>query len=98
MEKTSRHRRCIKYRDITDNVLYVGTCECMEFDKKDTDSHHVVAESERIDLLAYRYYGDSSLWWVIADANDIANPLRLYAGQHLRIPAKSTVYRSVNST
>lgn len=97
MEKTSRHRRCIKYRDIADNVLYVGTRECMEFAKKDTDSYHVVAEGERLDLLSYRYYADPALWWVIADANDIKNPLRIEVGKRLRIPSKSTVYGRLNA-
>lgn len=30
---------------------------------------HVVAKDERLDLIALQYYGDSSLWWRIVDAN-----------------------------
>jgi hypothetical protein len=30
--------------------------------------HHVL-EHDRLDLLAYKYYADSSRWWLIADAN-----------------------------
>ena len=35
---------------------------------------HTVHEGERLDLLAYKYYGDSSKWWQISDAN----PQRLF--------------------
>lgn len=97
MEKTSRHRFAIKYRDQTDGVLYRGTRPNMEFKSKDTDVFHVIAEGERLDLLAYRYYSDSALWWVIADANDIKNPLRIEVGKRLRIPSKSTVYGRLNA-
>lgn len=30
---------------------------------------HAVASRERLDLLAYKYYSDSTRWWQIADAN-----------------------------
>ncbi|MET0622215.1 MAG: tail protein X [Pyrinomonadaceae bacterium] len=30
---------------------------------------HTVAEGDRLDLLAFRYYGDASKWWQICDAN-----------------------------
>jgi hypothetical protein len=30
---------------------------------------HTVHESDRLDLLAFKYYGDPSRWWQISDAN-----------------------------
>lgn len=30
---------------------------------------HLVHQGDRLDLLAYRYYGDPTKWWVVADAN-----------------------------
>lgn len=30
---------------------------------------HTVREGERLDLLAFKYYGDPTRWWQIADAN-----------------------------
>jgi hypothetical protein len=30
---------------------------------------HSVSSSDRLDLLAFKYYGDSTRWWQIADAN-----------------------------
>ena len=46
-----------------------------------------MVEGDRIDLLAYRYLGDPTLWWVICDFNDIAFPLELTVGATLRIPS-----------
>ena len=35
---------------------------------------HVVAEGDRLDLLAHHYYGDARLWWRILEANpDLAS-------------------------
>lgn len=38
-----------------------------------TDSDRFVypKDGERLDNLAYRYYNDSSLWWIIAQANSL---------------------------
>ena len=43
---------------------------------------------QRLDELAERYYGDASLWRLIAEANGIDDPQRVPAGVLLRIPRK----------
>lgn len=40
----------------------------------------------RLDELAFRWFGDASLWRLVAAVNGIADPLRLPAGQRLRMP------------
>lgn len=48
-----------------------------------------LAEAGRLDLIAYRFYGYSSLWWLIAYANKISDPFDdalVYAGKILDIP------------
>lgn len=57
------------------------------------DQYHIVKKDERIDLIAYKYYSNrvedsSKFWWVIADANDIQNPLDIseYVGKQILIP------------
>lgn len=51
------------------------------------DKTHVVVENERLDTIAFKYYKDSSLWYVIADVNEIFNPLKeLEPGTKLLIP------------
>jgi len=43
---------------------------------------------DRLDNLAFKYYGDSSLWWIIARANDIGKgDFTVPIGLQLRIPA-----------
>ena len=44
------------------------------------------AEADRLDQLASRYYGDATLWRLLAEFNDVDNPTRLAAGTRLRIP------------
>jgi hypothetical protein len=49
---------------------------------------HVVADHDRIDLLAYRYFRDSERFWRICDANDALWPPDLLAepGRTIAIP------------
>jgi hypothetical protein len=46
----------------------------------------------RLDTLAYRYWGDATLGWIIALYNDLDCPdAELYRGQQLTIPGKQWV-------
>jgi hypothetical protein len=47
--------------------------------------------NERLDLIAHRYYGDSSQWRVLAWLNDISDPLRLGVDRTLQIATRSDV-------
>lgn len=48
---------------------------------------HTVVEGETIQGIAFKYYGDSGYWGLIADANDILNPFEdLHAGLEIAIP------------
>jgi nucleoid-associated protein YgaU len=48
----------------------------------------ITTVGDRLDSLAYSYYNDSTLWWVIAMANNNATKGALYPapGTQLRIP------------
>lgn len=35
---------------------------------------HRVAEGDRLDLIAHRYYGDATAWWRIAGATTVIDP------------------------
>lgn len=55
--------------------------------KSDTDIYIVSQTGDRLDTLAYQYYGDSTLWWILATANNIHDaPLGLKDGTILRVP------------
>ncbi len=54
----------------------------------ESDEYVITAVGDRLDLLAFQYYGDATLWWVIAMANNnITNGL-MYPepGTQLRVP------------
>jgi hypothetical protein len=53
----------------------------------DYDVYVATETGDRLDTLAHQYYKDSSLWWIIASANNIHNaPIGLTEGTILRIP------------
>jgi len=54
---------------------------------RDSDIYIVTQGGDRLDTLAYQYYGDQSLWWIIATANNIHDaPFAVPDGTILRVP------------
>ena len=55
---------------------------------RDDDVYIITETGDRLDTLAYQYYKDQTLWWIIATANNIHNaPLGIKDGTILRIPS-----------
>ena len=52
----------------------------------DPHSRHQLQLGETLDRLAARYYGDSTKWRAIADANGVTDPLAIRPGRVLTIP------------
>ena len=51
------------------------------------DIQHTVKDGETLQHIAFRYYGDSGKWYIIAEANKILNPFKeLEMGNLIRIP------------
>lgn len=51
------------------------------------DIYVITTAGDRLDILAYNYYGDVSLYWIIASANSLpGDSLVPPLGQQLRIP------------
>lgn len=46
----------------------------------------ILLESERLDILAGKEYGDGSLWWIIAASSNIGWGLQVPAGTRILIP------------
>ena len=54
---------------------------------KDSDFYVVSNETDSLDTLAFRYYKDPTLWWIIALANNIGKGrMSVEGGLQLRIP------------
>lgn len=55
--------------------------------KRDDDIYAVTQTGDRLDTLANQFYDDSSLWWIIASANNIHDAsFSVTDGTILRIP------------
>ncbi len=73
--------------------------------ENENDIYFITQPGDRLDLLAYEFYNDVSLWWVLATANPIATRRDSYMvkpGQQFRIPADPTLiinqYTKLNQT
>lgn len=58
-----------------------------EPDQLEVRRQHMVTSADRLDLLAWRYYGDPMKYWLICDANDVIFPEDLLVpGRVISIP------------
>lgn len=54
----------------------------------ENDSYVITVLGDRLDILAFNFYGETSLWWVIASANSLSgDSIYLTPGTQLRIPS-----------
>lgn len=59
-----------------------------EIQPNTNDAFVIAGEGDYLDTIAHKYYGDCSLWWIIALANNLGKGrLSIRAGKQLRIPA-----------
>ncbi len=69
------------------------------FPNRADDLSYVVSDGDRLDVLAYRFYGDAVLWWVIAAANEFQLPVsEMFSGRTLRIPSPQYVTQELFTT
>ena len=57
-------------------------------DRSEDDIYVITTYGDRLDLLSFQYYNDTTLWWIIAAANPELRKDSLYLepGIQLRIP------------
>lgn len=54
---------------------------------RDSDIYLYSRSGDRLDILAYQYYNDQSMWWIIARANNLGKgTFNIPPGRRLRIP------------
>ena len=83
-----------RYQDIpiiktTDGKQVYATSRYPEVPLSPEDIYVYTTQGDRYDILALNYYGDSSLWWVIAVANPNVDLMTLVIpeGSQIRIPS-----------
>jgi hypothetical protein len=54
------------------------------------DIYIIATDADFLDSLADKFYKDSTLWWIIAQANSIKGTMKPKVGQQLRIPSNVT--------
>jgi hypothetical protein len=70
----------------------------------ETDDYVITTIGDRLDSLAYSYYNDSTLWWIISAANNNVTKGSLFPepGTQLRIPTNINsvieLYNQYNTT
>ena len=70
------------------NVLTYDTTLYQRIPETNGDLHIISTEGDRLDNLAFQFYGDPSLWWYIAKANNLT-AMNVPAGKSLVIPAST---------
>ena len=75
---------------VKNGVTYYRTTIFNRIPKSDDDLYVISQYGDRLDLLAYQFYGDVTLWWYIARANNLFT-LNIPSSMQLRIPG-STKY------
>ena len=54
-----------------------------------SDIYLMTTPGDRLDLIAYKYYGDVGYWWIIAEANAIGKgSMTIPVGMQLRVPTQ----------
>jgi hypothetical protein len=77
----------IQIRKIKNGKRYFKTVKYPVINKTLNDRYIVGQMGDRLDNLANSYYEDSSLWWIIARANNIGKgDLTVPLGKQIRIP------------
>lgn len=81
--------------------VYVTTSYPM-IEPQDSDAIIISNETDQLDSLAYKYYGDPTLWWIIALINNLGKGrMSVPPGLQLRIPVNInsiiTQFNSLNN-
>ena len=68
-----------------DSKSYYSSTMYPKVPKSESDIYVITQFGDRLDLLANQFYGDVTLWWYIARANDL-NTMIVPENIQLRIP------------
>lgn len=88
----SRYTSFPYYYNTLDNKYFYGLTD--NINKNITYVVHKVNDYDTLDLLAYTYYGRPDLFWIIADFNNIIDPLMNLKSKFdsIKIPSMSSIY------
>lgn len=97
LKETSPFARELRFVDHTRAEVFFGprAPASLPEDMAAPDPRVLVTTATRLGLIAQDAYGDPSLWWVLADVNDVVDPFNLPVGEELRVPPLDRVLLEV---
>jgi len=82
-----RYNSQIAFLDMVSKKSYYPSIRFPQIPNSITDIYIIGSYHDRLDNLAWNYYKDTSLWWIIAEANEIGRgDLLVPVGKQIRIP------------
>ena len=81
----SRYKSTKQIKNRIKNVTTLGTTIYEDIPQINDDIYVIAQDGDRLDNLAYEYYGNQHMWWFIAKANNLKT-MNVPAGTRLRIP------------
>jgi len=96
---TTRYQTNRNIRTSYNGNRFFGTRIYPNIMPRTDDILYITNETDYLDTLAYKFYKDSSLWWIIATVNNIGQGrLSIEPGTQLRIPSNpDTVLNQFNA-
>jgi phage tail protein X len=98
MRRHKEFNKTKKTEDFNDykKVVYKTTL-FPKIERHVSDIYIEARDGDRLDNLAYQYYKDVTLWWIIAQANHIGKgTMYIEPGQKIRIPEPNRAFEIVN--
>lgn len=81
-----------KIQKDNNNKYHYSTLVYPNIEQEINDTYIITKETDRLDILSYKYYGDSELYWIINLVNNINNSsIFIKPGIQLCIPNKSRI-------
>lgn len=56
------------------------------YQKSEQDRYYTIIDEESLNAIAFKAYGDSKLWHILAKVNNLFDPFNLESGSTLLIP------------
>ena len=73
----------------SDGKKFFGTRLYPNIPPNDSDILYITDETDFLDTLAFKFYKDATMWWIIALTNNLGNGrMSIPVGTQLRIPTR----------
>ena len=82
--RTQRTRKANVTNDKPKSFIKYNTTLYEKVPEANNDLFLIAQDGDRLDNLAFQFYGDASLWWFIAQTNNLST-MNIAAGTSIRI-------------